>query len=213
MLRLPRSLLDLCDRVLAAVRRWPAPLARFLVHYRIRLSVALFASLIGISLLTGARPQNVTDPLNPFAVAGVGLLLLGLAIRSWAAGVLHKLDELSTRGPYRLVRHPLYVGSLAMMIGACLLIDDYKNLCVVLGFALLVYVPQIRSEERALSQRFSDSWTAYAGRTGRILPRRLWCDLRSDWQFSQWLKNREYQAIIAVALGLVAVKAWDLLGQ
>ena len=48
-------------------------------------------------------------------------------------------------------------------------------------------------------------------RTGRFIPRRLWCDISADWRFSQWLKNREYNAVGATALGLVLLKAWAVL--
>jgi protein-S-isoprenylcysteine O-methyltransferase Ste14 len=43
--------------------------------------------------------------------AGVALFALGSALRWWAAGTLHKDQEVTTGGPYAVARHPLYVGS------------------------------------------------------------------------------------------------------
>ncbi|MDR0787305.1 MAG: phosphatidylethanolamine N-methyltransferase family protein, partial [Gemmatimonadota bacterium] len=44
------------------------------------------------------------------------LILLGVAIRLWGSGNLHKNQEITSTGAYRLVRHPLYVGSLAFFL-------------------------------------------------------------------------------------------------
>lgn len=194
--------------LLAEAGRVLAPTGRFLVRYRVRLSVAVFGLLVAIDVLLGFRPRDLADPYDVRAMLGLGLVLAGLALRSWAAGVLRKLDQLATEGPYQLIRHPLYVGSLAIMLGICLIINDYANYCVVPMFVLFVYSSQIRSEERLLAQRFPNDWPAYAGRTGRFLPRRLWANLSATWRLKQWLKNREYNALGAALAGLVALKLW-----
>ena len=36
---------------------------------------------------------------------------VGLWIRGWSAGTIHKDEELTTTGPYAFARNPLYVGS------------------------------------------------------------------------------------------------------
>ena len=43
--------------------------------------------------------------------AGSARRVAGEAIRVWAAGHLEKGREVTTSGPYRWTRHPLYVGS------------------------------------------------------------------------------------------------------
>jgi protein-S-isoprenylcysteine O-methyltransferase Ste14 len=51
----------------------------------------------------------------PFCAAPV-IVVLGLAVRLWASGFIVKNKELATNGPYALVRHPLYVGSIFILI-------------------------------------------------------------------------------------------------
>ena len=49
--------------------------------------------------------------------AGAILSAAGEILRVWAAGHLRKGQEVTTSGPYRFVRHPLYVGSAVMGVG------------------------------------------------------------------------------------------------
>ena len=48
---------------------------------------------------------------------GVPVSFMGLALRAWAAGHLAKNQELTTSGPYRFLRNPLYIGTLLVAAG------------------------------------------------------------------------------------------------
>src|SRR5262245_1250731 len=111
MLRLSQSLSQFGGRFLPGVNSLLASVFAFLIRYRIRLSMLLFAVLVLRDMLAGFKPHDVTNVGDLLSLAGVGLLLGGLFVRSWAAGILHKLDEVTTTGPYKLIRHPLYIGS------------------------------------------------------------------------------------------------------
>ena len=115
---------------------------------------------------------------------------------------------MTTTGPYQQIRNPLYVGSFLVMIGFCLMIDDPANIWFVLGPMCGLYRVKIRSEERKLAGKFGDLWTSYANRTPRIVPRRWPTFSVREWQLGQWLKNREYQAVLGSLVGLVAIKLW-----
>ncbi|HUT86260.1 MAG TPA: methyltransferase, partial [Elusimicrobiales bacterium] len=54
-------------------------------------------------------------------IAGLVIISLGEAIRLWASGYLKKDKELAVTGPYRIVRHPLYVGSFLIALGFTLI--------------------------------------------------------------------------------------------
>ena len=74
------------------------------------------------------------QPFGPYALefarAGVTLAYVGLAFAIWARVTLgrswgmpmslHDNPELVTSGPYRFVRHPIYTGLSAMLIGTAL---------------------------------------------------------------------------------------------
>ena len=48
---------------------------------------------------------------------GSAFVVLGLAIRAWAAGQLQKDKQLTTSGPYSHTRNPLYLGSFSIGVG------------------------------------------------------------------------------------------------
>jgi protein-S-isoprenylcysteine O-methyltransferase Ste14 len=66
-------------------------------------------------------------------------------------GVRPALRDLVTRGPYKLVRHPLYLSYVIAAIGFNLQVRNLATLLLVLlGWASMVY--RIRAEERVLSR-------------------------------------------------------------
>jgi protein-S-isoprenylcysteine O-methyltransferase Ste14 len=181
----------------------------FLVRYRIRISLVVFIALIAEDVLEGLRPHDLLNTSDWKSVLGLGLIASGLALRTWAAGILHKTSQLTTTGPYAIVRHPLYVGSFLMMIGFCLLIDDTENIWFVLGPFAVIYVVKLLNEERILSAKFGEQWHSYAQSVSRFVPYRWPQHVHARWDLQQWLGNREYNAIAATAAGLIAIEVWS----
>jgi len=88
--------------------------------------------------------------------AGLSLVSL-LALRNF--GIRPALRNLVTSGPYRFVRHPMYLSYVLADIGYNL--QEWNSvtlLLVLIGWASLVY--RIHAEERLLSQH--TEWPAYA---------------------------------------------------
>jgi len=80
-----------------------------------------------------------------------------LSLGRWF-GVWPALRGLATRGPYRLVRHPLYLAYLLADIGYALQEWNFGTaLLVAAGWASLIF--RIRAEERILSQ--DAGWSTY----------------------------------------------------
>jgi len=111
---------------------------------------------------------------------GVGLVLvmlgacLGfaslLSLGRWF-GVWPAFRGLATRGPYRLVRHPMYLGYLLADIGYNLYEYNIGTvLLVIAGWASLFY--RIRAEERILSR--DSGWSSYAALVRYRLIPGLW---------------------------------------
>jgi protein-S-isoprenylcysteine O-methyltransferase Ste14 len=180
----------------------------FLLRYRVRITLIVFFTLIAEDALEGLRPHNLLNLGDWISVLGVGSIVAGLALRSWAAGTLHKTSEVTTSGPYALVRHPLYVGSFLMMVGFCLVIGDPENLWFVVGPLAFIYVITLLNEERILAKKFGERWQRYADAVPRFVPYRLPKNVVVAWSGRQWLGNREYNALVATALGLMAIQAW-----
>lgn len=109
-----------------------------------------------------------------FAVMGTVLILVGVIIRLWSGLYIggHKNRELVTKGPYSLVRNPLYTGNLVSALGLMLMTQSLiVTLVVMLGLSV-IYVATIRHEERKLEKLFADDYTLYCQSTPRIIPRR-----------------------------------------
>jgi protein-S-isoprenylcysteine O-methyltransferase Ste14 len=185
--------------------------SEFLIRRRILISAILFALLIARDVAYGPKPHDLTNWRDPASVAGAVLVLSGLALRSWAAGILRKDAELTTAGPYAVIRNPLYAGSFLMMIGFCVLLGDPKNLLFILVPVLIIYFVKVRQEEQLLARRFPDEWASYSRSTPRFLPRPRRVRLSARWQVSQWVRSREYQALVATLSALVAIKIWHAL--
>jgi protein-S-isoprenylcysteine O-methyltransferase Ste14 len=73
-------------------------------------------------------------------------------------------------GPYRFVRHPVYAGYLALLLGSGV---ASLNVCVWLVWpvSLLGILIQAASEEQLLGDRFGQDYERYVRRTGRLVPR------------------------------------------
>lgn len=84
--------------------------------------------------------------------------------------VTRRDHSLVSHGPYRWVRHPLYDATALFVVAVSVIAANWFLLMtgvVVLG----LLVSRTRTEEQNLAARFGDRYRAYAGRTGRFLPR------------------------------------------
>ena len=96
--------------------------------------------------------------------------LWGAWLLFWLAFARGNKDhELIERGPYRLVRHPIYTGLLLAIFGTCLAGGRVWNLSVVVMAALLVIV-KLKSEEALLTHQFPDAYPQYQRRVKTIIP-------------------------------------------
>ena len=128
-------------------------------------------------------------------------------MRSWAAALLHKGEALATQGPYELCRNPLYLGSLLMVGGFCVLIADIATtLVLAIGFGITIG-PTIRLEEQKLTTSFGEVWKNYAARVPALMPRSCPHSI-GPVALSTWLGNREYNAVIASVVGLMVWTVW-----
>ena len=168
----------------------PSVTAR-LARYRVRLGF-----LAAIAAFVLARP-TVTSVAWGAAVAA-----LGEALRFWAAGHLEKGREVTASGPYRLTRHPLYVGSSIMGVGFAVASASAAAAALVGIYLLLTIGAAIRSEESHLTEKFGRAYPEYREGRSAIAPRRF--SLARAWQ------NREYRSLAGV-LAALALLLWKAL--
>lgn len=107
----------------------------------------------------------VSSPTPSTYAAGAVLALIGQALRVWAAGHIEKGREVTRSGPYRHIRHPLYVGSLIMGAGFVIASASVWTAVLAVAYFTVTYVAAVRSEEATLDARFAGEYSAY--REGR----------------------------------------------
>jgi len=185
-----------------------AGLRRFLVDYRVVISVVLFTSLILGQVYIGLRPRAWSVGGDLQGMFGAALVIVGLVIRSWAAGMLIKGKKLATVGPYSLCKHPLYLGSFSMMLGFCLVMDNPLHLVAVLCPVAVIYWVTMLNEERNMLSKFGDSWVTYSAKVPRFFPWR-WAQYQHvPFTYACWVRNHEYRAVLSAIAGLVALEVW-----
>lgn len=166
-------------------------LARVLARRRVTLGF-----VFAIAVLYFAAPTRES------LLAGAAVGMVGEAIRIWAAGHLEKSREVTTSGPYRFTRHPLYLGSSIMALGIAVGCRSVLVAVLVFIYMAATLAAAIRTEEAFLRSRFGDAYDAYAEARAPRVKRRF--SLERAW------RNKEYRALtgLVVALVLLGFRAW-----
>lgn len=153
-----------------AVQRRPPAVRR--ERSALSVGAALLSSFVTIPI--GAAEHTRADgrlwPALVLLVAGSAFSLWSLAHLGRRFGVLADARGLVVSGPYRLVRHPLYLGELVNLLGLVVAADRW--LLPLVSWLVLLGVQVIRSgyEEKVLTSAF-DEYRSYAARvTHRIVP-------------------------------------------
>jgi protein-S-isoprenylcysteine O-methyltransferase Ste14 len=112
---------------------------------------------------------------------GVALALSGFALLQWAQRALSsnwsdtpvklKKHTLTVVGPYRWVRHPIYTAFLLILSAPLLLSANWLIGISWIAMTYLDVTARIDAEEAMLRESFGKEFTAYAKRSGRLLPR------------------------------------------
>lgn len=79
--------------------------------------------------------------------------------------------RLVVRGPYRLVRNPMYIGALLAMAGAALYFRSAILLAYCGAFLLVAHLFVVLYEEPALRRSFGSQYETYCHSVSRWLPR------------------------------------------
>lgn len=112
---------------------------------------------------------------------GFALAVVGVAFRFWSIIVLGRFfrgvvtiqrdHEVVRRGPYRVLRHPSYLGALVGVFGFSLTGGSLAAAAVTTAVIGLGLAYRIAVEERALRAGLGAAYEEYAAVTGRLLPR------------------------------------------
>jgi protein-S-isoprenylcysteine O-methyltransferase Ste14 len=131
-------------------------------------------------ILIATRAGQVEAGWVPVRVFGLAVGLAGAGLLAWAsvrlgrflvhAAAVQEGHALVVSGPYRFVRHPVYVGYLGLLLGSGLAALNVWVLALWPVSLVGIWI-QARAEEELLAAEFGPEYERYAERTGRFFPR------------------------------------------
>lgn len=148
--------------------------------------IGLGSALLGLGILPGLYvatgfPEAAGHPARYWLVIPGGLVFaMGLATFRWSHKALGRNSSITLEirekhrvvcsGPYRFVRHPMYLSFLLMGIGQAMLLPNWiSGMAGVVGCAVLFFL-RINKEERMMQDGFGPEYAQYMKRTKRIIP-------------------------------------------
>ena len=174
------------ERMLVALSRW-----------RVQLG---FCFAVPTLLFAHATPVSYLSFLP--------VVLLGVAIRTWARGHLDRAERVCMGGPYGWVRHPLYVGSFLVGLGVTLMALPWVFIPLYVAIFAAMYVPKAMREEVHLARQFGTAYATYAAEVPAVLPRFghvASIGILSHFEWRRVWRHREWRTWVGVASVLVYV--------
>jgi len=110
---------------------------------------------------------------------GEGIFLMGMIAFTWTVAHLRKaflgdvapvMENLITRGPYRWVRHPLYLCMMIVLVGIGIAFRSLWGIISVITLFLPAVIYRARLEESALAEKFGSTWNKYVSQTKFFIP-------------------------------------------
>ena len=172
----------------------------FLINFRYPISFAFLIIII---------PHIKLDLLLPSFL----ISLFGELIQIWSFASLDKNKTLATKGPYCLIRNPIYIGRFFLLLGGMILII---NVWIIPSFILFYYfylINRVQREETNLNRLFGEEFRSYCSKVNRFFPSFKKVHLKPllffNWKF--FLKNNAHWNLLIVTAIYLLFYLFDLL--
>ncbi len=162
---------------------------------------------VALSFGLGVGYLVFSQPTVRLLVVGSAAAFLGLGLRAYAAGYVDKSRSLTTAGPYRYTRHPLYFGSFLLGLGFAIAGGSWALPAAFLLLFAFVYWPVMRREEESLRGQFKEAYVGFTQNVPFFFP---WFRSRvasespnEKFLWQRYRKNREYEAALGYVAGVI----------
>ncbi len=137
------------------------------------------AILLALPILSHYLFPIMTIVPRPYTYLGLALMLLGLALATWAAMTFRRVGTsfqlhgessvLVASGPFRISRNPMYLGTLIWLVGLAVLLGSLTTFLFAILLFLVANFLIIPLEERNMEGLFEEQYAEYKRRVRRWL--------------------------------------------
>lgn len=140
------------------------------VVLRPALAIGLAAAQFSSGVVGNRRSIFTTSPY--LLSLGVALIVAGVSLL--VAASIHcqravRADELTTSGPFKHIRHPIYVSVYLLSAGLGFVFFTWLHFLVLALFAPLWWL-ECKREEEEMRAEYGEEYVAYQGRTSMFIP-------------------------------------------
>lgn len=180
--------------------RFAGRLADLSAKARSAAAEALARRRVPLGFVASAAALLLARPTWDTWAAGLAVAVAGECVRVWAAGHLEKGREVTRSGPYRAMRHPLYVGSTLIALGVAVASRSLAVAIIAAIYMGATITAAIWTEEAHLRRAFGDVYDKYRASRAEPMARRF--------SLARAVRNREHRAVFGLLIGfaLLALK-------
>lgn len=137
-------------------------------------------------------------------------MVLGMVLRFWASGYIHKSRVLATGGPYAYTRNPLYLGNFIIGFGVVIISNSPGLIFYYVISFTVMYLGTIYEEQKTLMEKFTDDYMDYLNEVPVFLPTYKAYRKHSTQKFNirQSFKNGEFIRLCGFSLLIVFFYLW-----
>jgi protein-S-isoprenylcysteine O-methyltransferase Ste14 len=141
---------------------------------------------------------------------GVAVAFGGEALRIWTRGSNRRIPGVRSFGPYRLIRHPLYVGNFLIALGLLIVLNTPQAYLIVLPFLAFVYSSVAADKDDRLEKKWGAAYAAYRAKVRPFVPwfgQVLEAGQSSSFDLWQGLR-KEGKSVCGILAGALALEAY-----